>query len=212
MKVIPTIRRVKRELGLNIVVHTGIVYPKLAEALAKTGIDAAMIDVIGSKEALQKVYHLNMTEKVFDSSLSLLERNGIPIVPHIVVGIHYGKLKGEKKALEIISRHKVAAVVIVALMPLEETPMEHVNPPKPIDVARIILAARLMLQSTPLMLGCARPGGRHRCKTDILAIKAGVNGIAYPSEEGYKFADKAGFKIKFLDKCCSLIYKDLINW
>lgn len=211
MRFIPTIRRVKRELGLNVVVHTGIVYPKLAEALAEAGIDAAMIDVVGSNETLQRVYHLNVTEQIFDRSLSLLERSKIPIVPHIVVGLHYGKLRGEKNALKIVSRHKLAALIIVALMPLEKTPMENVKPPQPIDVARVILAARFMTQRVPVMLGCARPWGKHRSETDILAIKAGVNGIAYPSEEGYSFANKVGFKIRFSEECCALTYRDLID-
>jgi len=212
MEFISAIRRVKRELGINVVVHTGIVYPELAEALADAGIDAAMIDVVGSTQTLQSVYHLDLTERVIDRSLSLLEQNGIPIVPHIVVGIHYGKLKGEKKALEIVSQHKLAGLVIVALMPLEKTPMENVEPPRPIDVARVILAARFIVQSTPLILGCARPRGNHRSETDVLAIKAGVNGIAYPSEEGYNFAKKIGLKVRFSEECCALIYKDLIDW
>jgi uncharacterized radical SAM superfamily protein len=206
---IPYIKRVKQELGLEVVVHTGIVYPELAEALAEAEIDAAMIDIIGSNETIRSVYHLNLTVDSFDRSLSLLEKNSIPIVPHIVVGIHYGVLQGEKKALQIVSKYDPEALIIVALTPLEGTTMDHVATPSPLYIARVTLASRLVMTDTPLLLGCARPLGEHKAETDILAIRAGVNGIAYPSEDGFNYAKNKGFKIKFSDKCCALMYKDM---
>ncbi len=66
------------------------------------------------------------------------------------------------------------------------------------------------MPNTPVILGCARPGGEHKSETDILAIRAGVSGIAYPSEEGYNFAKKAGLNIKFSKECCALTYKALV--
>ena len=209
MDFIPYIKRVKQELGLEVVVHTGVVYPKLAEALAETEIDAAMIDVIGSNDTIQSVYHLNLTMNAFDTSLTLLEKNNIPIVPHIVVGIHYGILKGEGMALKIISNHNPAAIIIVALAPIEDTAMEKITPPSPQDIARVTLASRLMMVNTPLLLGCARPLGEHKSETDVLAIKAGVNGIAYPSEAGYNYAKMLGLNIRFSESCCALMYRDL---
>ncbi len=207
MRFVPTIKRVKHDLGLDIVVHTGIVNPHLAEALAKVEIDAAMIDVVGSDETMRSVCHLNLKLDAFDRSLSLLEHNNIPIVPHIVVGIHYGELRGEGKALQIISKHNPAAVVIVALNPLNQTPMKHVVPPSPLDISRVILATRFMIPRTPSTLGCARPMGKHRSETETLAIRAGVNGIAYPSEKGYHFAKKLGLDIRFSEECCALVYR-----
>jgi uncharacterized radical SAM superfamily protein len=208
---IPTIKRVKKEMALDVVVHTGIVYPELAEALAEADIDAAMIDIIGSNETIRSVYHPDLTVNHFERSLSLLEKAGIPVVPHVVVGMHYGKLKGEKRALQIISKYKPAALVIVAFTPLEKTPMEHVKPPSPLDVARVILAARFMMPNIPLVLGCIRPGGEHKPKTDVLAIRGGSNGVAYPSGEGYNFAKKIGLQIRLSEECCALTYKDLIS-
>jgi len=210
MNFVPTIKRVKRDLGLDVVVHTGIVYPRLAEALAEAHIDAAMIDIIGSSETIQRIYHLDLTTEAFDRSLFLLEQNQILIVPHVVVGIHYGRLKGERRALQIISKHSPAAVIVVALMPLDQTPMEHLIPPSPLDIARVILASRFIVPNIPVVLGCARPGGEHKSETDILAIRAGVSGIAYPSEEGYDFAKKAGLSINFSEECCALMYRNLI--
>lgn len=210
-KFIPQIKRIKQEMGLDIVVHTGIVYPELAEALAAAEIDAAMIDVLGSDESIQRVYHLNLTVDDIDRSLLLLEQNHIPIVPHILVGIHYGKLKGEAKTLQILSKYHPAAVIIVALAPLEQTPMEYITPPSPLDIARVTLASRLQMPDTPILLGCARPSGEHKSKTDVLSIKAGVNGIAYPSEEGYQYAKEIGLDIRFSEECCALMGKSLMT-
>jgi len=73
-----------------------------------------------------------------------------------------------------------------------------------------MLASRFRMPNTPLILGCARPRGQHKSKTDILAIKCGVNAIAYPSEEAYSFAKTLGLKITLSDECCALLWKDLL--
>ena len=156
---IPVIKRVKEELGLKILVHTGIPHDETIKALADTGIDGVLLDVIGSDDTIREVHNLNRKVEDLDRALTLLEEHGIPVIPHIVVGLHYGILRGEKKAMEIVSKHGVAALVIVVLMPLPGTDMEKVNPPHSIAVARLIAAAGLIKEDTPLLLECARLGG-----------------------------------------------------
>lgn len=204
---IPTIKQVKQKLGLKVVVHTGLIDPSLAEALADADIDAAMLDIIGSSDTAKEVYHLDCDADSFDHSLSLLEERKIPTVPHIVVGIHYGQIKGERQAVMMISKYHPVAVVVVALMPLDHTPMDKTVPPSPLEIARVILALRLLMPDTPLLLGCARPRGQHKVETDILAIKAGVNGIAYPSEEVCDFSRELGLGFEFYQQCCSLMWQ-----
>ncbi len=208
-KFIPTLKRVREELGLEIVVHTGIVYPEVAEALGDAGIDGAMLDIIGDDNTLREVYHLGLTHEVFDKSLSLLEDYGIPTMPHIVVGLYYGRLQGEANAIRIIARHRSECVIVVAFKPLETTPMENIIPPSPMDIARVILATRLAISDRPVILGCARPHGDHRRQTDRLAIEAGVNGIAYPTEEAVEYAQQLGLQVRTSVKCCSLM-KDVL--
>ena len=207
MKFIPTIKRAKDELDLDIVVHTGIVYPETAEALGEAGIDGAMMDIIGSNETLRQIYHLDLSIDIFDKSMALLDDQGVPYMPHIIAGLHYGKMVGEAEAIRMIAKYSPTSVVVVAFMPLDNTPMEKVAPATPIDIARVIIATRLAIPDKPLMLGCARPLGNHRRITDRLAIDAGVNGIAYPSDEGYEYAIERGLKASFSDQCCSLINK-----
>jgi hypothetical protein len=54
-----------------------------------------------------------------------------------------------------------------------------------------------------------RPKGKHRRETDILAIRAGVNAIAFPAEEAIELAKNQGYEIAFSSLCCSQIYVDV---
>ncbi|MHA1770326.1 MAG: radical SAM protein [Candidatus Thorarchaeota archaeon] len=208
-KFVPTIKRVKDELDLDIVVHTGIVYPDTIEKLSTAGIDGAMLDIIGSNDTIKEVYHLDLTTDAFDESLSLLEDYGIPMMPHIVVGLHYGQLHGEDNAIRMIAKYRPESVIVVAFKPLDHTPMEQTIPATPEDIIRVILGARLVIREFPVVLGCARPHGEHRRTTDRLAIRAGVNGIAYPTEEAYYFAKELGLEPVMSNECCSLMSKTL---
>jgi uncharacterized radical SAM superfamily protein len=208
-KFVDVIRRIKRELGLVVFVHTGIIDFDLAEKLREANVDAALIDIIGADETIKEIYNLDIRVEDYDNSLMALNRAGIAFVPHIIVGLHHGKLKGELTALELISKYNPSALVIIAFMPIHGTEMAMVKPAKPVDIAKVIAIARLKFSRTPLVLGCMRPKGKHRIETDVLAIKAGVNAIAFPTEEAVKFAEKQGYKIVFSSLCCSQIYSDI---
>ncbi|RLF15785.1 MAG: radical SAM protein [Thermoprotei archaeon] len=199
----------KKTLGLTVVVHTGLLSEEVAKGLAEAGVDAALLDVIGSEDTARRVYHLDVKLSDFERALALLERYRVPTVPHVLVGLHYGELKGELEALKMIARHNPAAIVVIALIPLPGTSMEHVAPPPPEQVARIVAAARFIAPGVPIALGCARPKGRHRSESDVLALRAGVNAIAFPSQEGVEEARKLRLKYSFRPTCCSQVYVDL---
>jgi len=204
------IAQVKRDLDLTIVVHTGIISDSTARKLKNAGIDAALIDIIGSNETIRKIYHLNAKVEDYDKSLKALSDSGISLVPHVLVGLHYGTLKGELKSLEIISKYKPAAVIVIVLMPIRGTLMEDIVPPTPQDIAKVLVTARLMMPTTPLVLGCARPVGEHRILTDVLAVRAGVNAIAFPAEDAIQFAKAMRLTATFSPICCSQIFADLM--
>lgn len=200
-------RRIKDELGLNVVVHTGLVDEETAEGLASAGVDCAMMDVVGSDETIREVLHLDRSVEDYVRSLELLEQHGVPLSPHVVVGLHGGMLKGERVALKMVCGRRIASLVIVVLMPLESTPMGKVTPPPLRDVLRVVVAARMAKPKTPLLLGCARPRGRYGGAVDALSVRAGVNGVAYPSEAAYRLAVKNNLSVRFHDECCSLAWR-----
>ena len=206
---IPTISKIIRELGLTVFVHTGIIDLHTASALKNAGVNAALIDVIGSDETIKQIYNLNVTVKDYANSLKALQEAGINFVPHVIVGLHDGKLKGEFHALKMMSPTKPSAIVIIAFMPIRGTPMAEVKPPQPTDIARVTATARAMFPKIPLVLGCMRPKGKHRAETDILALKAGANAIAFPTEEAIKYAENQGYELSFSSHCCAQIYMDI---
>lgn len=205
---IDTIADAKKVFGLKVVVHTGIVDKALAERLGRTGIDAALIDVIGSDETIKEIYGLRLTTENYEESLSALEKERIPVVPHILVGLHYGTLKGESKALEIVARHNPSAIIVIGLTPLRNTPMADCPAASPSDMVSVIAQARSLMPQTPIALGCARPKGRLREQIDMLAVQAGVNGIAYPHPKAIELARNLSLKCAFSDVCCSQVYED----
>ena len=203
------IAQIKKELGLVTVVHTGVVNRESAAKLKKTGVDAALIDIIGSDETIRQIYQLDTKVADYEQSLANLNDAGIPLVPHVLVGLHYGKLKGEVQALEMIAKYRPSAVIIISFMPIHGTEMEKIPPPTPIDIGKVILTARMLMPKTPLVLGCMRPKGRHKAETDKLAIKAGVNAIAFPADAAIKLAKQMEYQTSFSSTCCSQIYADI---
>ena len=210
-KFVPALGRIKRELGLTVFVHTGIISPKTALSLKDAGVDAALIDVVGSAETVEKIYNLKITVQDYADSLEALEKSGLNFVPHVIVGLNEGKLDGELKALQMISQVKPSAIVIIAFMPIHGTMMAKVPPPKPADIAKVTATARQMFPETPLILGCMRPKGKSRGETDVLALKAGVDAIAFPSEEAIKYAEGKGYGAVFSSYCCAQMYVDAVR-
>ena len=205
-KFLESIQWVKQHTRLKLTIHTGLINEKTALALEEVGIDEVLIDVIGSEETLRQVYHLQDGLQVMESSLKALASTKIPLIPHIVVGLHYGEIKGEMHALEMVAKHPITTLVIVVLKPMRDTPMAGVQPPEPEDVARFVAAARLRLPQVPISLSCGRPLGHHRAETDMLALEAGINRIAMPAEEAVERARELDLDIEFHKTCCSKSY------
>ena len=206
-KFIDVIAEIKRTLGLTMVVHTGVIDFSTAKQLKDAGVDATLIDIIGSNETIRELYNLDVSVEDYERSLSAFQRLDIPFVPHVLVGLHYGKLKGELEALKTISKYSPSAVIVIAFMPIRGTPMENVTPPKPMDIAKVLVSTQLLMPKTPLALGCMRPKGEHRKRTDILAVQAGVDAIAFPVEEAVLLAEAMNLETSFSSLCCSQIFE-----
>ena len=204
------IAEIKRELQLTIFVHTGLVDLKIARKMKRSGVDGALIDVIGSDETIREVYNLKgITVQDYERSLDALYHSGVPVIPHVLLGLHHGKIGGEYRALDMISRYSPSVLVIIVLRPIRGTPMEAVSPPSPREVAQFIVVARRTLKQTPLILGCVRPLGRHKVETDRLAVLAGVNGVVFPSAEALKTAKSLGLETSFSGYCCAHALLDM---
>ncbi|MEM2272734.1 MAG: radical SAM protein [Candidatus Bathyarchaeia archaeon] len=206
---IDAISEVKRRFGLTIVVHTGLINFETAKRLKEAGVDAVSVDIIGSNETIREIYHLNCDVEKYAETLEALKKSGIPFTPHILVGLHYGSIRGEIEALKLISKYDPSALIFIIFFPIRGTKMEFIKPPSPEAAIEILLKARSLMPNVPIALGCARPKGHHRVRTDLLAVETGVNAIAFPSQEAIERAKELDLKIKFSQICCSQIYKDV---
>jgi uncharacterized radical SAM superfamily protein len=203
---IPDLIRVRQELGLLVRVHPGLPDEETCSALREVGVNGAMVDVIGHSDTIREVYHLDATPEDYEAVLSRLEHHNIPMIPHIILGLHYGRMLGEWHALEMIARHPPKVLVLVILMPLSETRMAAAQPPSLEEIGGFFQTARQTLPAAPVMLGCARPLGPIKAEIDRLAIDAGLNGIAYPAEGTVSYALARGFAPRFVDGCCGVVW------
>ena len=199
------VKEIKRETGIKVLVHTGLVSQKLADRLADAGIDCAMIDIIGARETVREIYGLKAEVVDFENSLKWLTERNIPTAPHVVMGLHFGEMRGEKQALSMIAGYPVSALVLVGFRPIPGTAMAGVKPLSPEAMGELFVMTRELFPHTPVLLGCERPLGRHRVKTDQLAIEAGLDGIAYPGEEAINLVRENGITIRSYYDCCALI-------
>jgi uncharacterized radical SAM superfamily protein len=203
---VSAMRRVRDELGMRVIVHSGVVSPRLAEGLVEAGVDGVMLDIIGADETIREVYHLDLTADDFERSLSLLAERGLRIIPHIVLGLHYARLVGEWRALDMIRRYPVSTLILVVLTPLVGTPMGHLKPPPLEDVVEFFATARQAMPDTKVNLGCGRPMGKMKQEMDRAAIDHGLNGIAYPADGAIEYARERGLEPALYEYCCSLTW------
>jgi uncharacterized radical SAM superfamily protein len=126
------------------------------------------------------------------------------VFPHVCVGLHFGKLRGEIRALEMIREVKPVTVIITGLMPVAGTPMAHIKP-MPSDFEKVIMKAVEMFPGTPIVLGCAHSSGKNREEIEMIAMKCGVSGIAAPTVGTARFARENGFEVNYYGMCCGLV-------
>lgn len=201
---LPAVPRI-RASGLAVLAHCGLVSAPEAEALRDSGVDQALVDVIGDGETIRTVCHLDRDPEDYVRSLEHLASAGVAVAPHVVVGLHFGQLRGEGAALEAIARSGAERLVLVALKPLPGTPMARVAPVPPAEIGALAAAARVRSPTARLSFGCARPYGEAKGRLERLLVDAGVNALAFPEEATVGYAARRGLDCRFVERCCSFV-------
>jgi len=203
-KYYPVIERLKRDYPqMKIAVHSALLDERRAKLMESAGVDTVMMDVIGSGDTIREVYHLDRPVSDFEDTLAALCSTSMEVVPHIVIGLHYGRIRGETVALDICSRNPIHALVLVVVMPIYARGGTFVTPDTT-DVGRIFLAARDRLPDRKVLLGCARPPGMHKRVTDAYAVMAGLDGIAFPADGVVALSEAIGRRHEQQHACCSI--------
>ena len=204
-----TLRRIKDTFpAFKIALHTALVDFDNARRMQDASIDAAMMDVIGAQDTITQVYHLKRRVDDFERALETLVATQMHVVPHIVIGLHYGRMLGEWNALEMVARHRPSALVLVVVMPFYATAQRPFITPDAHAVGGFFLDARAALPDLPLLLGCARPPGRVKAQIDAYAVMAGLNGIAHPAEGMVELATRLHRQVRVTPSCCSIALGD----
>lgn len=200
----PVIEKLKRDFPhLKIAIHSALLDERRAKLMESAGVDTAMMDVIGAEATIRQVYHLDRPVEDFEATLAALCATRMEVVPHIVIGLHYGRILGEARALDICARNGIHSLVLVVIMPFYARPGTF-ETPETTDVGRIFLEARRRLAGKPVNLGCARPAGMHKRITDAYAVMAGLDGIAFPADGAVAVAEAIGRPYEQAHACCSI--------
>ncbi len=196
------LRWVKDNTDLIVNLHTGMLNENEAEEIASTGIDIASVDVVGSRETLREVYGLDVTVDEYNETLSKLADAGVYVAPHICVGLHFGGVVGELKAIEFAAQVEPEVIVFLSLIPTLGTPMERVRAPSVDAIIYLINEARRMSPISEISLGCMRSSD-YKVELEQKAVKAGVSRVAMASRSTEKWAAEDGYIVKRMDGCCA---------
>lgn len=194
-----------RQKGLKVLVHSGLIRKNTAAALKEAKVDQVLMDIIGDRDTIRQVYHLELEPQQYLQSMLNCRNEGLQIAPHVIIGLHFGQVKGELNALQMIQQAEPETLLLPVLTPTCGTAMVNINPPQIDDTVKVLATARVMHPATAISLGCARPPGIYKRQLEIKAVDCGVNGIAYPDEKTVAYAQRRGLKTIFNEDCCSLI-------
>ena len=203
---IPSLKSLKKKNPqFKVIVHTGLIRREIAERLKDAAVDQILIDVIGDENTIQKVYHLDKRVEDYAETLWMLKEMGHRLAPHIIVGHHFGEIRGEWRALEMVTRVAVETIVLVILKNLQPDGENRFRVPNPEEISKIAAIARILNPGTPIRMGCIRPAHPWKAAMEKGAIDSGINTIAYPLQGTIDYAKEIGLDTKFVEMCCSLI-------
>ena len=203
---VPAIRAIKeKHPPFKVIVHTGLVHKEIARKLREAGVDQILIDVIGDDDTIRDVYRLNKTVKDYEETLWMLKEMGHHLAPHIIIGHHFGEIRGEWKALELVTRVGVKTIVLVVFKTLNASEKDRCKVPNPEETSKICAIARILNPKVPIRLGCIRPAHPSKTKMERGAVDSGINTIAFPLQGTIDYAKEIGLDTKFIEMCCSLV-------
>ncbi|TFG23892.1 MAG: radical SAM protein [Promethearchaeota archaeon] len=202
-----TVKKVKKKRNLIINTHTGLLDEETAQKLAEANVEMISFDINLDKEIIENIYHLDKGINDYKKAVELLKKYKLNIVPHICIGLYYGKLHKELESIKFIKEAEInpSLIVLIALIPPKSSKVnfQRLNP---IDIAKVIAVIRFVFPYTEISLGCMRPRGEIKNEVERYAIKAGVNRIELPSPDTLKWVKSINPEInfKFFSACCAI--------
>ena len=183
--------------------HTGLLSEIEIKALAPLA-DVVSFDFLGDTDTINDTLKLNKTVEDYANCYKMLRKHCAHVAPHICIGLHGGKMGGEYEAVKVLKELGLEQLIFIVLVPTPGTEYAKVEPPAIEEVVKFLTWARQELPTTPLTLGCMRPGGKYRVALDLAAVECGINGIVQPVRAAVQKAEELGLTIKENKECCVL--------
>ena len=202
-----TIKKIKKKTNLIINVHTGLLSEETARKLAEVGVDIVSFDINMDEEIIKDIYHLDKDLEDYKRAIEILQKYKLNVVPHICIGLHYGKLHKELESIKFIKESGLnpSLIVLIALIPPKNSKTKFIRP-KPIDIAKVISIIRFIYPRSETSLGCMRPRGAVKVEIEKCAIRAGITRIEIPSKKTLKWikVEDPDVNFNFLSACCAI--------
>lgn len=204
---VPLIDRVRRILAetnhpLRVNVHPGIVDEEEAQVIAEFA-DVISFDFIIDDETIQSAFGNFRTGRDYINTLRNLSKGQARVIPHILVGLYKGQIRGEYQAVEFLAREGIDRLILIVFIPTPGTRWEHLSPPDVDEVLRLIAWTRVRNPQAKITLGCMRSRGKYRQALDLGAVRAGVDAIVLPYSQALSEARRRGLRITRKEECCA---------
>jgi lipoyl synthase len=199
----PVIADIKRNTGLMVSVHPGLIGEEEAADLIEAGVDIFCVDIVQDPKVIRGVIGLQVTAEAYEGSLALLFRAGAKhVVPHICVGLNGDERSGERSAIEMISRYPISSLSVLSFIPTAGTRMAR-SPAVSDDHLVEVVEYAVERLDCPVTLGCMRPRGNP--DLEMRCCDAGVSGIAVPSAETVRRLERSGVRVEKRKVCCAFV-------
>ena len=201
------INEVKKNTDLIINTHTGLLNASTAQKMAQSNVDLISFDVNVDPLIIKDIYHLDKDITDYENAIKIMQQYELNIIPHICIGLYYGKLHKELDTIKFIKENfgNPPLIVAIVLIPPKKSEKKFITP-EPLEIIKILTLLRIIFPSTEISLGCMRPKTKNKEVLEKLALKAGINRIVLPSKKTIKWLkdNHPDVKLSFFSSCCAL--------
>ena len=166
-----------RELGLEACVTAGMLTDQQAARLADAGLTAYNHNLDTSPEHYDRIITTRTYQERLET-LARVRRSGITLCCGGIIGM--GEGPGDRAGLlEVLANLEPhpESVPINALVAVEGTPLEHQQAVDPLDLVRMVAAARILMPHSRVRLSAGRE--QMNREAQILCLLAGADSIFY---------------------------------
>ena len=166
-----------RELGLEACVTAGMLTDQQAARLADAGLTAYNHNLDTSPEHYDRIITTRTYQERLET-LARVRRSGITLCCGGIIGMGEGPSDraGLLEVLANLEPHP-ESVPINALVAVEGTPLEHQQAVDPLDLVRMVAAARILMPHSRVRLSAGRE--QMNSEAQILCLLAGADSIFY---------------------------------